>query len=71
MDIQVKDMVLNITLEDNRVKIFITDTNNLMIRDDGYHDYDPNIMDQEYFDNWETMIRNLPWTNITQVNRFI
>ena len=71
MDIQVKDMILNITLEDNRVRIFITDTNNLMIRDDGYHDYDSNIMNQEYFDNWETMIRNLPWTNITQVNRFI
>lgn len=71
MDIQVKDMVLNITLEDNRVRIYITDTNGLMIRDDEYHDYDPETMDQEYFDNWETMIRNLPWTNITQVNRFI
>jgi hypothetical protein len=71
MDIQVKDMILNITLEDNRVRIFITDINGLMIRDDGYHDYIPDSMGQDYFDNWETMIRNLPWTNITQVNRFI
>jgi hypothetical protein len=71
MDIQVKDMILNITLEDNRVRIFITDTNGLMIRDDGHHDYIPDSMGQDYFDNWETMISNLPWTNITQVNRFI
>jgi hypothetical protein len=69
MDIQVKDMVLNFTIEDNLVRIFITDTNGGMIRDDGTHDYLPNQMDAEYFDNWETMIRNLPWTNIVQVNR--
>ena len=71
MDIQPKDMILNFTLENNKVRIYITDTNELMIRDDGYHVYDSASMDIEYFDNWVTMITNLPWTNITQVNRFI
>ena len=71
MPIQTKDMILNFTLENNEVRIYITDTNGLMIRDDGYHVYDSASMGAEYFDNWVTMISNLPWTNITQVNRFI
>lgn len=71
MDIQPKNMILNITETSGSVRIFITDTSGSMIRDDGYHDYIPDSMDQDYFNNWENMIRNLPWTNITQVNRFI
>lgn len=70
MDIQVKDMILNITEESGSVRMYITDTNGLIIRDDGYYGYESGSMDEEYFDNWETMITNLPWTNITQVNRF-
>ena len=71
MPTQLKDMILNITLEDTRVRMYITDTNGLMIFDDGYYTYDSASMDQEYFDNWVTMISSLPTTNITQVNRFI
>jgi hypothetical protein len=71
MPTQLKDMILNITLEDTRVRMYITDTNGLMIFDDGYYIYDSASMDQEYFDNWVTMISSLPTTNITQVNRFI
>ena len=71
MPTQLKDMILNITLEDTRVRMYITDTNGLMIFDDGYYTYDSASMDKEYFDNWVTMISSLPTTNITQVNRFI
>lgn len=71
MPTQLKDMILNITLEDTRVRMYITDTNGLMIFDDGYYTYDSDSMDKEYFDNWVTMVSSLPTTNITQVNRFI
>jgi hypothetical protein len=70
MNIQPKDMILNITEESGSVRIYITDTSGSMIRDDGYHDYESGSMDTNYFDGWESMITNLPWTNITQVNRF-
>ena len=71
MDIQIKDMILNITESSGLVRMYITDTSGSMINDDGYFTYIPDSMGVEYFDGWQSQITNLPWTNIVQVNRFI
>jgi hypothetical protein len=71
MDIQLKPMKLIFSRnEDTWNKIVITLDGTTIIEQLGLKLF-PEMINKEYFDGWETQLKNNPSLNIVEVERFI
>jgi hypothetical protein len=71
MDIQLKPMKLIFSRnEDTWNKIVITLDDTTIIEQLGLKLF-PEMINKEYFDGWETQLKNNPSLNIVEVERFI
>lgn len=71
MDIQLKPMKLIFSRnEDTWNKIVITLDGTTIIEQLGLKLF-PEMINKEYFDEWETQLKNNPSLNIVEVERFI
>jgi hypothetical protein len=50
--------------------VYTIDDNNIVFEQRGIKVF-PELMTTEYFDDWETQMKNIPTLNIVQVERFI
>lgn len=71
MNIQLKPMRLIISRNGNTWDKVVTDLDGVMIFEQlGIKLFEENTT-KEYFDDWERQLRNAPWWNIVEVERFI
>lgn len=71
MNLQLKEMKLSfIDNGDTWDKVISDMEGNIIFEQRGIILFEENRT-KEYFDNWENQLRNLPWWNIVQVERFI
>lgn len=71
MNIQLKPMKLTISRNTDTWDKVITDLNgNVIFEQRGIKLFEENT-NKEYFDDWENQLRNAPWWNIVEVERFI
>jgi len=71
MNLELKPMKLTISKTDNTWNKIITDLHgNVIFQQLGLklHEDQNN---KEYFDDWERQLKNAPWWNIVEVERFI
>lgn len=71
MNLQLKEMKLSfIDNGDTWDKVISDMEGNIIFEQRGIILFEENRT-KEYFDNWENQLRNLPWWNIVEVERFI
>lgn len=71
MNIKLKPMKLIFSSDGNTWNKIVTDLNeNIIFEQRGLKLSEENN-NKEYFDDWENQLRNLPWWNIVEVERFI
>lgn len=71
MNLQLKEMKLSfIDNGDTWDKVISDMEGNIIFEQRGIILFEENRT-KEYFDNWENQLRNLPWWNIVQVERFV
>lgn len=71
MNIQLKPMKLIISRNGNTWDKIITDLQGTIIFEQrGIKLFEEHI-NKSYFDDWENQLRNVPWWNIVEVERFI
>ncbi len=70
----IKEMILKFTHneEDNSYNKIVTDLHGNILIEELHQVYpDSEDMYEEFFDAWETMLKQIPVLNITKVERFI
>lgn len=71
MNIELKPMKLIFSRDVDTWNKVVTDLNgNIIFEQQGIKLFEENIA-KEYFDDWENQLRNAPWWNIVEVERFI
>jgi hypothetical protein len=71
MSIRLKEMKLIISRDGDTWNKIITDLNgNVIFEQLGIKLFEENC-NKEYFDDWENQLKNAPWWNIVEVERFI
>jgi hypothetical protein len=71
MNIQLKPMKLTISQDgDTWNKIIVTLDGTTILEQLGLKLF-PEMINKEYFDGWETQLKNIPIFNIVEVERFI
>ena len=71
MNIQLKPMKLTFSRDGDTWNKVVTDLNgNIIFEQRGIKLFEENT-NKEYFDDWENQLRNAPWWNIVEVERFI
>ena len=71
MNIQLKPMKLILSKNEDTWNKIITDLNgNIIYQQLGLKLF-PEQCNKEYFDDWERQLKNAPWWNIVEVERFI
>lgn len=71
MNIELKPMKLTISKNDNTWNKIITDLNGNVIFQQLGLKLQEDQNNKEYFDDWERQLKNAPWWNIVEVERFI
>jgi hypothetical protein len=71
MNVELKPMKLVISRNENSWDKVITDLDgNIIFEQRGIKLFEENV-NEEYFDDWENQLKNAPWWNIVEVERFI
>lgn len=71
MNVQLKPMKLIISRNEDTWDKVITDLDGKIIFEQrGIKLFEENV-NKEYFDDWENQLKNAPWWNIVEVERFI
>lgn len=71
MNIQLKPMKLIFSRNEDTWNKTITDLNDNIIFEQLALKLFPEQINKEYFDDWEKQLKNAPWWNIVEVERFI
>ena len=71
MNIQLKEMKLTFSRNGNTWDKVISDLNGVVIFEQRGLILSEEEITKEYFDGWEAQLKNAPWWNIVEVERFI
>lgn len=71
MNIQLKEMKLIFIDNGSTWDKVVTDLDGNIIFEQREIIFFPENRNKEYFDDWENQLKNVPWWNIVQVERFI
>lgn len=71
MNITLKPMKLIISRDEDTWDKVITDLDGNVIFEQRGIKLFPEMINKQYFDDWENQLRNAPWWNIVEVERFI